>query len=177
MKDKSIIEMGQLYEKMLIIEDLNDKINTIASKFNISIEKINDLLPADPTENKQYINWLIGQLKKNLLRFPEDNQDINSTLAEFEKYKNNPLFKNNYKNDINQYKNIQDLRMVLNNFKCVNVERKGIQISGNIINNDLKIIYNKNPYTIIQLLTPKGSAIACKNSEWCVRHEKQQKNN
>lgn len=87
---------------------------------------------ADPTTSKNYTQWLIGQYKGQKIR-QEDAPQLKSTLSDFEKVKNNLE-----KKDINQYKDVGELRDAVatqkgsvekaSKEKAASAERKGVDL-------------------------------------------------
>lgn len=150
-----------------LYEGVEDKLATISLKTKIPIEKLQQIFEGDPTPNKMYVNWLVKLQISGNLRFPEDKERTIEVLNDFNKIKNNPQFKQQYSNDIGQYKSIQDLLTVVRKFKGINPERK----SQNIIPAGAKEVYNDGTYQVIAVLTPDAAEIMFKNSEWCVRNK------
>ncbi len=62
---------------------------------------------ADPTPNKQYTQWVVGQYKKKNIR-QEDAHRINDTLTNFHTYKHKLL-----KKDINAYSTLSDVEQAV----------------------------------------------------------------
>ena len=153
--------------EQFFVEDVEGKIAAISQMAKLDPKIVEELMLADPTPNKRYINWLVSMYKRNQFVIPEDTGDIMAVVIGFDTYRNNVLFKQKYSGDINSFRTIRELRDAINEFRGVNKTRK----SHNDETPGAVDIYNDGTYVITHIQTPEASAIICNNSEWCVRHE------
>lgn len=104
----------QLYESIMLVEnrvqflkDKNPEIDTSHDHF-AQYKNSSDIIDhfatnADPTPNKVYTQWIIGQYKKGNIR-QEDVDRLHTELSKFHSIKHNLD-----KKDINQYKSISEV--------------------------------------------------------------------
>jgi hypothetical protein len=65
-----------------------------SSDSNFNIDNIVKLLSdADPTQNKEFFQWLLAQYIKNTIRLPEDNPNLHNDLSYFVTIKKNGVLK------------------------------------------------------------------------------------
>ena len=63
------------------------KLNFLRDKYDLSNESIDYIQEADPTKKGIYLDWIARQLKRKILRFPEDVEKLKSALGLFDKFK------------------------------------------------------------------------------------------
>lgn len=99
----------------------------------------------DPSKNKQYTQWIVGQYKKQNIR-QEDAQRIKTTLANFDKYKPKLAEK-----DITKYKTLDDVDKAVEPHLGKAVTKTEEKQRG------LEVLYKDDKYQVNRLLNKQAS--------------------
>lgn len=118
---------------------------------------------ADPTKNKSHTQWLVNQYKKGNIR-QEDHPQLKDTLSDFEKYKGKLE-----KKDINQYKDIGEVRGAVNPHVGLPATKKEESESGHRLVHEepgLKV-YHVASEEASKNIYGGGSKLGGHHTDWC----------
>ena len=161
------------YDRNITATKLGDKLVTAAQRDRKqSLDEIlNTLEEIDPTQNKQYIQWLAKQYIAGAFRL-EDVPRINQVLINFEKLKSRLEIR-----DINKY-TLQSLETLIDKLLNVDLGTNDSVASGNFpVVADSEVLYN-GPFG--QLSIPKTVEASCdlgRGTKWCTAGAKKNRFN
>lgn len=163
---------------------LQDRINLLQKKYNLSVQQIQDLARVDPTGEKgAYLEWLVRRVKEENIRWPEDRERVQRALVFFQTNKQNGFLKRNQiPVDINQY-TLHDLEDIQDKFSGVDL-RSRRQTEQVAKTSGAKVIYDQDPYKVIQIGGPgvdldqavQAACLYAKNTKWCTSNPDVAKN-
>lgn len=161
----------------------------------LSEEIFNDIVAADPSPNKQYVQWMIQVFMRHInegdneqaIRFlSEDLPEANEFLSVFDSVKNKKVFKRSAPNrpnapqdvtNINQYNDLSHLYSVVSPFIGVEDEEEGEsklwkKLKKYVDLGEAKLAYRDNDVLIYTPLTIESSCEPLGPlASWCTRRE------
>jgi len=149
------------YKRDVTEKILGSKIEKAASEDGTTLAKVLDTLEqADPSKNKQYVEWLCKQYIQKLFKL-EDINRANETLLRFDKIKNKLEQK-----DINKYTFHQLESLMDKHFDDVVLDVDAKDVEG------AKIVYNGPLGQLTIPSTRKASCELGKGTKWCTAANK-----
>jgi hypothetical protein len=123
------------------------------------------LLKADPSNNKQFLQWLIKLYMNGALRL-EDAYKVSEPLVLFGKFKSKLP---NERRDINRYKSIQELFVVVEPFEHQETKGQQDKAFAKIMHEkpNADMIYNDKDLKVVIPLNKKASCYHGVNTKWC----------
>jgi len=136
------------------------------------------IVNADPTKNKQYLQWLITKALKNdnewrTKRFSywkEDLESIRFTLKKFDEFKRKgkipPEFRDiqKFKDDLELYKFVNNLKIQLEEEALGSIEDREKKFFDN---KEAKIFYESSKIRVVIPETHEASCFFGRNTNWC----------
>lgn len=118
---------------------------------------------ADPTKNKAHTGWLVNQYKKGQIR-QEDHPQLKDTLSDFEKYKCKLE-----KKDINQYKDIGEIRQAVNpHVGTASTKKEEADQGHEEIHSEPGLkVYHVKSKEASQAIYGGGSKLGGTHTDWC----------
>jgi hypothetical protein len=159
--------MKTFLSKLLIFARPTDaKINLLKTQYGLNDEQVEQVIEADPTE-KDYVAWIANQIKKRLIRLPEDKGKIRSQLEQFTKLKRSPRFTG--EKDIQKYTPATLYETVSQ------VEKEPTQLSEKEQNRQImekggpgaEIVYKGSDAVCYKITTPEMAVLLGSNTNWC----------
>jgi len=170
MFDSHILSM--IYEELLV-EGLEDKIPKLLNLVDPNVgDKENYIRWAaetfDPTQNSEYITWILRLLKKGSIRGEEDSQKMKERLEQFHVLKRKPQFPAD-RRDINRFKTFGDLAETVDEFS-------GIETKGEVVRKKLEqgieLMEEGNDIKLFLVTESEAGAKYFRNTDWCVKDPK-----
>ena len=156
--------IGELIRKHLLLED---RIGFLKSKFESAIkpDEFEKIKQADPSQNKQYLQWIIAQYLKlspaEKVRFTkEDFSKVADDLSFYNKYK--VLIPTEWR-DINKMLSFEDLSYIVKPIR----EKKEKEIEQTQASKDVKKVFENYNYLIIIPNTEESSCLYGAGTRWC----------
>lgn len=165
----------------------------VIGEVHIYIDTFINIVQADPTEHKEYVQWMLTTFVKLIknglisegLRFIDEDLDMASEYLEiFHSIKNKPKFKSLSKNNhlfynikdpsnINQYNNLGQLFDAVDPFILKDTSKldRDIRISSKLGGG--KILYEDRFFIVYTPLTIKGSRLFRNYTNWCTTGKKE----
>jgi hypothetical protein len=142
------------------------KIDLLKNQYGLNDEQVEQVIQADPTE-KDYVAWIANQIKKKLLRLPEDKAKIRTQLEQFTKLKRSPRFTG--EKDIQRYTPAKLFETVSQ------VEKEPTQLSEKEQNRTVmekggpgaEIVYKGSDGVCYKVTTPEMAVLLGSNTNWC----------
>lgn len=136
------------------------------------------IVNADPTKNKQYLQWLITKALKNdhewrTKRFSywkEDLESIRFTLKNFDEFKRKgkvpPEFRDiqKFKDDLELYEFVKNLKIQLEEYALGSIEDRENKFFDN---KEAKIFYESSKIRVVIPETHEASCFFGRNTNWC----------
>lgn len=114
---------------------------------------------ADPTKNKKFTQWIVGQYKKKTIR-QEDSPRIKTALNNFSKHKSKLDLK-----DINSYKSLNDLEDAVGPHLDKPASKK--EEIRNIKSDGADLIHSENGLTVHRLKNKEAACYYGAGTKWC----------
>lgn len=169
----SILYKSFLFECVYLLLENQKKIDFISAQ-NPHIDSTHDTLAqhrdssaivkhfadhADPTENKDYLHWIVNNYKKKNFR-QEDHARIKSTLQNFHQYKNRLE-----KKDINGYKSLSEIQDAVEPYVGFASSNKESKSNKKVEGADL--LFSKNGVTVHHVKTKAAACRYGSGTQWC----------
>lgn len=116
---------------------------------------------ADPTESKDYLQWIVGRYKKQDFR-QEDHPRIRTALNTF--HRNKPALE---KKDINQYKQLSDVEDAVQPFGGGNDFVSNKKTKRNVKDEGADLLLNKNGVMVHHIKTEDAACHYGRDTRWC----------
>ena len=124
---------------------------------------IDEIEAIDPSRGKS-IEWIIHQLIKKIIRWPEDKNRINQALTTYYQIKKSPRLLKQYNISSHLFNHtIQDLELL--DDKVRGIIEKPESLAD--IPQDVEKIYDDGVYAAIKPLTAKATCALAKGTKWC----------
>ncbi len=165
-----ICKYSQLYKQAAATKD---QILAVSKKLNKTPEEIVKLTSeVDPT--KKYEVWLLKQMAFLNIILPEDKDSVLQTLKDFEQLN---LHKQLKYTNINQYKNIADLKEEIATIKPKELsETYDYHIQQFLKLKGVSVFGQNSDYFILQVTDPESLTKLGDSTDWCTRHIENAKN-
>jgi Leucine-rich repeat (LRR) protein len=182
---------GNLLALVLVQESVYENPETgkkeVNKKFKLRVSEsvFDNVINADPTDKKIYVQWLLktftNLIKENeideAIRFvDEDLPQANDYLKTFDQVKNTKLFTQTSENnpnlpnnptDINQYTNLSQLYAAVDPF----IEKEMGQLESDIVKyvkaSRAKLLYQDSNWMVYQPLDRDANCVMTSYAEWC----------
>lgn len=126
-------------------------------------EIVNQLTQADPTNNKQYLQWITKMYVQGLFRL-EDTNRIKEHLMVFNNVKQQlPVDQR----DIMRIRKLSDLYNITKQFEDKPVEQSNRQIKKQNKNEGVEYIINTPSFKALNILTEEAACLYGKGTQWC----------
>lgn len=116
---------------------------------------------ADPSENKQYTQWIVNKYKRKDFR-QEDHSRIKRALEGFDEHKSKLENK-----DINSYKRLSDLEDAVDKHREQPVQLSGKQQRRKIKEDGAETIHDSPNLRVVHLKTPEAAKFYAAGTKWC----------
>ena len=165
-----ICKYSQLYKQAAATKD---QILAVSKKLNKTPEEITQLTSeVDPT--RKYEVWLLKQMAFLNIILPEDKDSVLQTLKDFEQLN---LHKQLKYTNINQYKNIADLKEEIATIKPKELsETYDYHIQQFLKLKGVSVFGQNSDYFILQVTDPESLTKLGDSTDWCTRHIENAKN-
>jgi len=167
MFDSHILSM--IYEELLV-EGLEEKIPKLLNLVDPKVEDKENYIrwaaeTFDPTQNSEYITWILRLLKKGSIRGEEDSQKMKERLEQFHTLKRKPQFPAD-RRDINRFKTYGDLAETVDEFS-------GIETKGEIVRKKrekgIELMEEGDDVKLFVVTESEAGAKYFRNTDWCVK--------
>ena len=167
MFDSHILSM--IYEELLV-EGLEEKIPKLLNLVDPKVEDKENYIrwaaeTFDPTQNSEYITWILRLLKKGSIRGEEDSGKMKERLEQFHTLKRKPQFPAD-RRDINRFKTYGDLAETVDEFS-------GIETKGEIVRKKreqgIELMEEGDDVKLFVVTESEAGAKYFRNTEWCVK--------
>lgn len=148
-------------------QDVAKRIPLWVDKYGISRDQINDAISADPTNGK-YSEWIIKQIKKGTIIFPEDQDKIRNNLKLFHAKKTKLANK-----DINYYSPGSLARALDQQLGLTKAERKAARHGDLNVPPGARLALSEGPFDVVIIgsddldLSVKAANVLSSGTEWC----------
>jgi hypothetical protein len=155
-----------------LCEDIETRIQHLATTYKLSPETIRELSTIDPTPAGKFLTWICKNYTKQLIR-DDDRDKIKSQLKKFETIKNKQEFKTKHPTDINQYDPTK-LYETLEEFgeESGRQEKQKGRAGQITLPTGSELVLDKPPYQVIKITDPKASETLCSGTSWCTANAK-----
>lgn len=160
----------------------------IPENIRLSETCFTDVVQADPTEHKEYVQWMLNTFVRLIKNFDgsaeayrfiaEDLYKANEYLEIFHENKHKPIFRQITENstlllniadtsDINQYKSLSDLFNAVDPYIIRDFNELEVKVNKAVKSKDGEILFRDDIYTLFTPNTLKGSVIFKDMTRWC----------
>jgi hypothetical protein len=148
-------------------EKYHSQAEKLAKSLNIDAnELLKAAIKADPNPKKKNVGWILKQAGVRNIILPEDIPHLANVLRQFEEQKRVGRIS---RNDINNYKDIEDLERTLEELGAIESKRQGglgfdpLKLPG------VEVHAKKGPYLTLKITNPESAAELGEGSKWCTR--------
>jgi len=141
--------------RQLLIEG---KVDMLQARYpNIDVDEATKL---DPTPQLKYLQWIVVQLNNDKNESHSD-EEIKHLISRFHSIQQRLSVD---KRDINQYKTIDELKLVLSNISNISNtrQRKDSKVQGR------KLIYENEDYKVYEISTHDACVLLGSSTKWCI---------
>jgi hypothetical protein len=143
------------------------QLKSVAAHLNLpEAEVLKAAVDADPTKNKDYVGWLLKQMKMKNIILPEDAPRVIAALETLEKAKKIKL--KDVEPDINKYQKFSDLEAVTDKLTGDNVPTANRQQRTTTAAGATWVKESPN-YKILRVTTPEACVLYGKHTKWCTK--------
>jgi hypothetical protein len=152
------------------VEGLEEKIPKLLNLVDPKVEDKENYIrwaaeTFDPTQNSEYITWILRLLKKGSIRGEEDSQKMKERLEQFHTLKRKPQFPAD-RRDINRFKTYGDLAETVDEFS-------GIETKGEIVRKKrekgIELMEEGDDVKLFVVTESEAGAKYFRNTDWCVK--------
>jgi hypothetical protein len=147
-----------LINSILILETVQDQIQSISDKSGLSVEGVSELVKKT---GLKHWKWVLNQWYKGSINLPLDSEKINELIVGFEKVKSKLDIK-----DINQYKSVDELESSVKpllNVKSSKKKRAYENLEG------VEVVDRNGPYVVLKVSDIDSLATLGIGTKWCTR--------
>ena len=142
------------------------QLKSVAAHLNLpEAEVLKAAVDADPTKNKDYVGWLLKQMKMKNIILPEDAPRVIKALETLEKAKKVKL--KDVKLDINQYPRFSDLEDVTDKLSGDDAPKSNREIKKAEKESGAEWVKESTNYKILRVTTPEACVLYGKHTKWC----------
>ena len=148
----------------------------LSEKYGIDPEYIELFSTIDPTPNGAYTEWITREYKKDAFDPDEIVQrDIKNALTEFNRYKNSPEFKAEYKTNILDYTFTGLIRLmetIGRDMLSKKEKEKELQRRHQkYLDEGCTFLGNQKGYAFFEMITAEAAVLMGQGSHWCTKNE------
>jgi len=162
--DTNLIEF--VLDGYYLLEDRETRRQDLKKKRDLGYLKVTDAdIETALDISEPYAHWILIQVTKGTIKFPQDKDFITQLLKDFDFVKKSSRF-TGFK-DIYAYKTLQDLKAQVEKSKTLEIS-KGEQ-KRRATKEGQRVVAKDPSYTVIEITTPEASAELLRGTEWCVK--------
>lgn len=143
-----------------------EKAKSFSKRYQLDPKVVGEIMSVDPTLGKDLTEWVIQQIKRRVIIWPEDSTRIQQVLTRYLKFKNKPsVAKLRGINPNIFFYNFSALDEALDKAEDIGVTE--VVTLPREMPEDTKVLYNRIPYLVVEVRNPESVCVLGTGSKWC----------